>query len=74
VDNWKVQQLDLNGVTPIKEFGLNGCWPKTIEPIVFNMANPNTLNQFAVVLIYDQITLSSGKSSITKITLPNNQT
>ena len=33
----------------------------------------NTLNQFAVVLIYDQITLSSGKTSITKIT-PINQT
>ena len=74
VDTWKVQQLDLNGETAIKEFGLYGCWPKTIEPIVFNMANPNTLNQFAVVLIYDQITLSSGNSLITQINLPNNQT
>lgn len=67
-NDWKVQQLDLNGETPIKEFGLIGCWPKTIEPIVFNMANPNTLNQFAVVLIYDQITLKTGTTDITKTT------
>ena len=64
-DGWEVQHLDLNGDLPLKKFILNGCWPKTIEPIVFNMANPNTLNQFYVVMIYDTIELVSGDNKIT---------
>ena len=61
--DWEVQQLDLNGTEPLKRFVLQGCWPKIIEPIAFNMANPNTLNQFAVVMIYDIVRIYTGENT-----------
>jgi hypothetical protein len=32
---------------------LKGCWPKTIEPISFNMETPNSIVRFSVVFVCD---------------------
>lgn len=55
--SWKIHHLDLNGneASPLKKFVLHDLWPRSIEPITFNMANPNTLSQFAVTFLYDWI-------------------
>ena len=58
-DNWKIQHLDLNDTgTPLKEFQLNGCWPAGIQPITLNMGNPNQLNTFNVIIVYDYIQIT----------------
>jgi hypothetical protein len=55
----------------LKTFILQGCWPKTIEPIAFNMGNVNSLNRFSVIFVYDYIEID-GISSSTIPTQPNN--
>jgi hypothetical protein len=62
--NWKINHLQLDGesVNSLKTFIMHGCWPTAIQPISFNMANPNSLNSFVVIVVYDYIELvdSSG--------------
>jgi hypothetical protein len=67
-DGWTVQQLNLNGeATPsLKTFTMYGVWPRSIMDMPLNMANPNTINQFTVVLIYDYIELSVENTKITR--------
>jgi hypothetical protein len=58
-DNWKIQHLDLNDSgTPLKEYIMHGCWPAGIQPITLNMGNPNTLNSFNVIIVYDYIEIT----------------
>jgi hypothetical protein len=65
--NWKIQHLNLNGdTTPLKTFIMQGCWPTSIQPITFNMNNPNVLNSFVVIMVYDYIELQSNGSYITQ--------
>ena len=52
--NWTVQHLDLNGRI-LKEFYLNGIWPRTINEIPFNSSRVNALNTFNVVFVYDTV-------------------
>jgi hypothetical protein len=61
-DSWTVQQLNLNGeIDPsLKTFEMFGVWPRAIMDVNLNMATPNTLNQFTVVLVFDYIKLYSG--------------
>lgn len=57
--NWKIQHLDLNGdVDPLKEWILHGCWPVGIQPVSFNMGNPNTINSFNVIIVFDYIEIT----------------
>lgn len=54
--NWKIKHLNLNGEEdPHKTFIMHGCWPKTIEPIAFNMGSPNSLIKFSALFIFDWI-------------------
>lgn len=55
--NWKIKHLNLNGDerNPLKTVILHGCWPKSVMPMGFNMANTNALNEFDVVFVYDWI-------------------
>lgn len=73
--DWKIRHLNLNGSEEeadiLKTFILHGCWPKTIEPIAFNMGNVNSLNRFSVIFVYDYIEIG-GISSTTIPTQPNN--
>lgn len=58
-DNWKIQHLDLNDSgTPLKEYIMHGCWPAGIQPVTLNMGNPNTLNSFNVIIVYDYIEIT----------------
>jgi hypothetical protein len=58
-DNWKIQHLDLNDSgKPLKEYIMHGCWPAGIQPITLNMGNPNTLNSFNVIIVYDYIEIT----------------
>lgn len=58
-DNWRIQHLDLNDSgTPLKEYIMHGCWPAGIQPITLNMGNPNTLNSFNVIIVYDYIEIT----------------
>jgi hypothetical protein len=52
--DWKVQQLNLKGDV-IKTFIMEGCWPKTVSDIDFNMTRRNFLNTFSVIMLYDSI-------------------
>ena len=56
--DWNVTQLDLNGVA-LKRFQLLGCWPKSVSDIDFNMTRRNFLNTFSVIMLYDEIRLST---------------
>ncbi len=58
---WTVNHLNLNGEenNVLKKFTLFGCWPKVINPINLNMARPNTINMFDVVMIYDYIKIDN---------------
>jgi hypothetical protein len=63
-NGWEVKHLDLNGNT-LKTFVLNGCWPRSINEINFNMGRPNVLNTFNVVFVFDTIQIFDRDSSIT---------
>lgn len=55
-NNWFIDHLDLNdNSTPLKRFVLHGCWPAAIQPISLNMGNPNVLNSFNVIVVFDYI-------------------
>ena len=59
-NNWLIQHLNLNGEdstkTPVlKEFRLYGCWPAGIQQVTLNMGNPNTLNSFNVIIVFDYL-------------------
>lgn len=66
--NWKIHHLHLDGETrnPLKTFVMHGCWPTSIAPIAFNMNNPNVLNSFSVIMVYDYIELLANNQAITK--------
>jgi hypothetical protein len=60
-DNWRIHHLKLNGEDEShKVFIMNGCWPTAIQPISFSMSNPNSLNMFNVIMVYDSIQLLDG--------------
>lgn len=61
---WKVNQLDLNG-NNIKTFILNGCWPRSVNEIGFNMGRPNVLNTFNVVFVFDTVQIFDKSVEIT---------
>jgi hypothetical protein len=64
-DNWTIQHLDLNGnVDPLKQWTLNGCWPAGIQPINLNMGNPNVLNTFNVIIVFDYIQIKDITANI----------
>jgi len=56
---WTIKHLNLNGTEsnpgPHKQFILDGCWPKTIDAISFNMGNANAFSDFNVVFVFDSI-------------------
>lgn len=56
--SWQIQHLGLNGNT-LKTFKMNGCWPKTVGDIDFNMTRRNFLNTFSVVMLYDDVVVDS---------------
>jgi hypothetical protein len=67
--NWRINHLTLDGesLNSLKTFIMHGCWPTAIQPISFNMANPNSLNSFVVIVVYDYIELlDSSGAYITK--------
>jgi hypothetical protein len=68
-NDWKIRHLNINGDESedniLKTFILQGCWPKVIEPINFNMTNPNLLNQFTVIFVYDYLEIEAQGSNIT---------
>jgi len=51
-NDWRVQQLDTNGSSVIREFILKNCWPVFVGPIELDMSQDNTLAAFAVTLVY----------------------
>ena len=51
-DRWSVQQLEVNGETTVRSFGLYNCWPIAIGPIEMDMTKDNVIAEFAVTLIY----------------------
>lgn len=57
--NWRIRHLDINGEQPLKEFILNGCWPAAVQQMSLNMMQPNTMNMFNVIIIYDYIEISN---------------
>jgi hypothetical protein len=61
---WRINQLDLNGNT-IKTFMLNGCWPRSVNEISFNMGRPNVLNTFNVVFVFDTVQIFDRTVQIT---------
>jgi hypothetical protein len=69
-NNWRIQHLNLNGEDStqnpyLKTFVMHGCWPTSVQPISFNMGNPNSLNSFVVIMVYDYIELLANDSYIT---------
>lgn len=56
--NWKIRHLDINGDQPLKEFILNGCWPAAVQQMSLNMMQPNTMNSFNVIIIYDYVEIT----------------
>lgn len=62
---WKVKHLALNGEedAPLKTFTLNGCWPRTVGYIPFNMGNANAMNQFSAVFLFDWIEIDDVTAS-----------
>jgi hypothetical protein len=59
--NWKIKHLNMNGdeANPLKEFVLQGCWPASVSQLPLNMLQPNTLNSFNVIIIYDYIEIKN---------------
>lgn len=57
---WEIHHLQLNGeeTNPLKVFRMHGCWPRTVMDMSLNMANPNALNQFTVVFLFDWIEIA----------------
>lgn len=66
-NSWKIHHLHLDGESrsPLKTFVMHGCWPTVIQPLSFNMNNPNVLNSFNVIMVYDYIELLSNDRYIT---------
>jgi hypothetical protein len=63
-NGWKIHHLDLNG-NILKTFVMNGCWPRSINEINFNMARPNAINTFNVVFVFDTIEIYNQTNQIT---------
>lgn len=54
--DFTIRHLTLNGEespNDHKKFILKGCWPKTIEPIQFNMGQPSSYVKFSVIFVCD---------------------
>ena len=66
-NNWRINHMTLNGETDpyLKTFIMHGCWPTAIQPISLNMQNPNSLNSFVVIMVYDYIEIASASGMIT---------
>jgi hypothetical protein len=54
-ENWEIRHLDINGDSVLKTFILQGCWPAAIQQVSLNMMQPNTLNSFNVIIVYDYV-------------------
>jgi hypothetical protein len=70
---WRIKHLDMNGTSILKEYIMHGCWPTAINQMSLNMANPNMMNVFQVIVVYDYIELVSQGINITNTSLSNNQ-
>lgn len=55
---WRIQQYDVNGVTPIRDITLYKCWPSVIGEIGLNMGE-NNLVSFPVTLTFDNIIINT---------------
>ena len=53
--DWKIQHLSGNGDKVLKQYTLHGCWPAGIQQMSLNMGNPNVLNSFNVIVVFDYI-------------------
>jgi hypothetical protein len=55
--NWEIVHLNLNGNynRPLKKVILHGCWPVQVGQINLNMAKPNFMNTFQVMVMYDYL-------------------
>lgn len=62
--DWRIKQLDVNGNQTLKEFILQGCWPASVQPITLNMLQPNTMNTFNVIIIYDYVEIQNISSRL----------
>jgi hypothetical protein len=51
----------MNGdeANPLKEFVLQGFWPASVSQLSLNMLQPNTLNSFNVIIVYDYIEIKN---------------
>lgn len=71
--DFTIRHLSLNGEespNDHKKFILRGCWPKTIEPISFNMESANLLVKFSVIFICDYFEIPG----VTNVGNPTNNT
>lgn len=64
-NSWEIHHLTLDGEddTSAKVFVMHGCWPTAVQPISFSMTNPNNLNSFNVIMVYDYIELRNGSGA-----------
>lgn len=57
-NNWQIRHLDMNGDKTLKSFTLGGCWPVQVGQINLNMASPNLLNTFQVMIMFDYMEIN----------------
>ena len=48
----------MNGDKTLKSFTLGGCWPVQVGQINLNMASPNLLNTFQVMIMFDYMEIN----------------
>lgn len=68
-NNWEIVHLGLNGdyANPLKKVILHGCWPVQVGQLNFNMAKPNTMNTFQVMIMFDFLEITGfGNSAVTR--------
>lgn len=54
---WQIDQLDINGINPIRRIMLYKCWPSVVSEINLNMGEVNFVS-FTVQLTYDNIKIN----------------
>lgn len=56
-NDWQISHLNLNGdvANPLKTIILHGCWPVQVGQLNFNMAKPNFMNTFQVMIMFDYL-------------------
>ena len=64
--DWQIRHLDFNGENTLKVFKLHGCWPAAVQQMSLNMLQPNTMNSFNVIILYDYIEIDGITSRTTQ--------